>query len=75
MFQTIGFIGTGNMGSALARAAVKNVSPEKIFLSNRTAAKADTLAAELGCASMSKSNRRRSIMPVTGWECWCYRTW
>ena len=50
---TFSFIGTGNMGSALARAAVKNVSPEKIFLSNRTASRASTLAAELGCASGS----------------------
>lgn len=48
---TLGFIGTGNMGSALAKAAVKNVSPEKIILSNRTAAKAEALASELGCAA------------------------
>ena len=48
---TFGFIGTGNMGSALAKAAVKNVSPEKIILSNRTAAKAEALASELGCAA------------------------
>ena len=38
---TFGFIGTGNMGSALAKAAVKHVSPDKIILSNRTAAKAE----------------------------------
>ena len=50
---TFSFIGTGNMGSALAKAAVKNVSPDKIFLSNRTAAKANALAAELGCVSGS----------------------
>ena len=48
---TFGFIGTGNMGSALAKAAVKHVSPDKIILSNRTAAKAETLAAQLGCAA------------------------
>ena len=48
---TFGFIGTGNMGSALAKSAVKYVSPEKIILSNRTAAKAEALAAELGCAA------------------------
>ena len=45
------FIGTGNMGSALSRAAVKTISPENILLSNRTAAKAEKLAAELGCAA------------------------
>ena len=48
---TFGFIGTGNMGSALAKAAVKHIAPEKIILSNRTAAKAEALAAELGCAA------------------------
>ena len=48
---TFGFIGAGNMGSALARAAVKNLAPEQILLSNRTAAKAEALAALLGCAA------------------------
>lgn len=48
---TFGFIGTGNMGSALAKAAVKNVSPAKIILSNRTAARAEALAAQLSCAA------------------------
>ena len=46
---TFGFIGTGNMGSALARAACKTVSPDKVFLANRTPDKARSLAAELGC--------------------------
>lgn len=47
----LGFIGTGNMGGALARAAVKNTQPEKVILSNRTWEKAALLAAELGCAA------------------------
>lgn len=46
----LGFIGTGNMGGALARAAVKTVPPETVILSNRTWDKAYGLAAELGCA-------------------------
>ena len=46
---TFGFIGTGNMGGALARAARKSLDGEQILLSNRTAAKAETLAAELDC--------------------------
>ena len=46
---TFSFIGTGNMGGALARAAVRTLPPETVFLSNRTAAKARTLAGELGC--------------------------
>lgn len=45
------FIGTGNMGGALARAAVRRLPPEEIFLSNRTPAKAEALAKELGCAA------------------------
>lgn len=45
----MGFIGTGNMGGALARAAVKNVAPEEILLSNRHPEKADALGKELGC--------------------------
>ena len=49
----LSFIGTGAMGSALARAAGQNTPPEKILLSNRTAEKAERLAAELGCAAGS----------------------
>lgn len=46
---TFGFIGTGNMGGALARAARKGLPGDQIFLSNRTAEKARLLAEELGC--------------------------
>lgn len=53
MNNTIGFIGTGNMGSALAVAAVKAVPADNIFLANRTAEKAEKLAAELGCKAVS----------------------
>ena len=44
-----GFIGTGNMGGALARAACRRLPADRVFLSNRTAAKAEELARELGC--------------------------
>ncbi len=44
-----GFIGTGNMGSALAQAAVQTLDPQQILLANRTVYKAESLAAELGC--------------------------
>lgn len=53
MYQTIGFIGTGNMGSAVARAAAKSGQAERILLANRTAAKAEALAAELPGAAVS----------------------
>ena len=53
MEKTFGFIGTGNMGSALARAAVKEITPANVWLSNRTHAKAEALAAELGCLAVN----------------------
>lgn len=46
-----GFIGSGNMGGALATAVCKAVNPSDVYISNRTKAKADALAAEIGCVS------------------------
>ena len=45
----LGFIGTGNMGGALAIAAAKTQA--EILLCNRTMAKAEALAQTLGCAT------------------------
>lgn len=45
----IGFIGAGNMGGALARAAAKAVAPANIFLADQMVEKAAALAGELGC--------------------------
>ena len=53
MYQTIGFIGTGNMGSAMAKAAARSALAETILLSNRTPAKAEGLARELEGAAVS----------------------
>ncbi len=53
--QTIGFIGCGNMGGALARALCKKTNPQQVFLANRTMAKAQALAAELGCHTASNA--------------------
>lgn len=47
--EKIGFIGCGNMGGALAKAACKSGDPARVVLANRTQAKAQALAAELGC--------------------------
>lgn len=44
-----GFIGTGNMGRALASAVAKKCDPIEICLANRTREKAELLAASLGC--------------------------
>ena len=49
MLKTIGFLGSGNMGGAIARAVCKAADPQNVYLANRTAAKAEKLAAELGC--------------------------
>lgn len=54
MNYKLGFIGTGNMGGALALAASKQT--KSILLSNRTAKKADQLAHQLGCASAGDDN-------------------
>ena len=45
---TLGFIGTGNMGGALAQAAAKKVSGPSLLLANRSPEKAERLAARLG---------------------------
>ena len=49
MRKTFGFIGTGNMGGALAKAVAKTVDPVSIVLNNRTLDKAKALAEELEC--------------------------
>ncbi len=45
------FIGVGNMGGALARAACRAVGPDQVVLANRTHAKAEALADQLGCCA------------------------
>lgn len=47
MFQKIGFIGTGNMGSALAAAVHAKQPDAELMLSNRNPEKAEALAARL----------------------------
>ncbi len=44
----IGFIGTGNMGGALARAAARSETKAELLLANRTREKAECLAGEIG---------------------------
>ena len=53
MNNIFGFIGTGNMGGALAAAAAKVMSSENILLSNRTRSKAEALSKTLGCKAVS----------------------
>ena len=44
------FIGTGNMGGAIAKAVCKSVDSSEVVLSNKTSAKAASLAKELSCS-------------------------
>lgn len=55
--KTAAFIGTGNMGGALARAACRAIGPDEVVLANRTAGKAQALAQELGCAAAPDNDR------------------
>ena len=51
MEMTVGFIGTGNMGGALARAAAKAVPGKNIYLYDSFGEKSAALAEELGCTA------------------------
>ena len=61
--NTIGFIGCGNMGGAIARAVCKTLAPEQVLLANRTRAKAEALAAELGCRTATNEE----VAACCGW--------
>ena len=50
------FIGVGNMGGAMARAACRAIGPEEVVVTNRTQSKAEALAVELGCFSASNNS-------------------
>ena len=50
--KTVAFIGTGNMGGALAQAACRALSPSEVILTNRTQKKADALASSLNCTAV-----------------------
>ena len=54
--MTFGFIGSGNMGGAIAAAVCKSVDPKSVLLANRTAQKAEKLASLLGCRSGSNED-------------------
>lgn len=58
--MTYGFIGSGNMGGALARAAARAVEPQSILLANRTLSKAEALAQEIGARVAENETIARS---------------
>ena len=51
----IAFIGVGNMGGTLARAAVRSVGPEQVLVTSRTLEKAQRFAASCGCAAATNT--------------------
>ncbi len=53
MKTTVGFIGTGNMGGALAKAAAKAMPAQEIYLFDKCTEKADALGRELSCNCVS----------------------
>ncbi len=55
MNNYFGFIGTGNMGGALARAAAKTMAAENLLLADSYAPVAQALATELGCKAVEVS--------------------
>lgn len=55
----IAFIGCGNMGGALAKAAAKSPRTDRLLLSNRTTEKAARLAEELGAEVCSNADAAR----------------
>lgn len=60
MFSSIGLIGTGTMGSAVLQAAAKGAPDAKLYCSNRTPAKAQALAQELGGEAVDNAAVARS---------------
>ena len=46
------FIGSGNMGGALIRAACRAIGPDQVLIADAQMDKAAALAAELGCAAV-----------------------
>lgn len=48
----IGFIGVGNMGGTLARAAIRAVGAENVLVSSRTLEKAQRFAPDTGCTAV-----------------------
>jgi len=64
---TFAFIGSGNMGGALAQAAANSLSGEQIVLSDQSLEKAQSLAAHLGCqAADSQTAARESAFIFLG---------
>ena len=62
--MTFGIIGTGNMGSAIARALCARVDGKDVYLANRTPEKAQSLAAALGAVAADNETAARCTYVV-----------
>ncbi len=60
MQYTLGFIGCGNMGGALVRAAAKAIGGERIAVCDYDKTKAETLAKELGVTAVTADELAKS---------------
>ncbi len=56
MKYTFGFIGTGNMGSAIAKAVAKSKGGKNIALANRSTQKAECLASQIGATVLDNKH-------------------
>ncbi len=56
MNRIFGFIGVGNMGGALARAACRSVGSDSVLVADLMREKSDSLAAECGCRSVDAAD-------------------
>ncbi len=63
MMETIGFLGCGNMGGAIARAVCKAADPKKVYLANRTAAKARGAGRRAGLQHRHQCRGGRELRP------------
>lgn len=66
MEMTVGFIGTGNMGGALAKAAAKALPAENIYLYDAFKEKSQTLAQALGCRAGSMTDAAKCSFVFLG---------
>ena len=57
----VGFIGTGNMGSAIARAAGKSNQVDRLLLANRSPKKAQVLAQVLDATAVDNETAAKCI--------------
>ena len=63
------FIGSGNMGGALIRAACRAIGPDQVLIADAQMDKAEALAAELGCALYDMRDQFLAMRDLRGLLC------